>query len=770
MTNQNLKLFYRQPASQWTEALPVGNGRLGGMVFGGVKDERIQLNEETIWYGGPVQRENPDASRYLGEVRKLMFAGRLEEAEYLARMSLMSTPQYFGPYQKLGELDLYFFGADGAVSDYHRQLNLHEGIASVSYCIGETKYRREVFSSAVDQVLIIHLEADGPDALTFYANLSRRPFNGISVKEEHDTISMSGDIGPGGVEYHAMLKVSTEDGSYRVIGDRISVENSWRVTLYFSATSTFRDKDPHSVVRNRVHQAVAKGYQAIRDDHIQDHRTLFDRMTLALDDPDNGAAVSLPTDERLKRLQEGHKDHGLIALFVQYGRYLLMGSSRQGSLPANLQGIWNESFTPAWECNYTLNINLQMNYWLAEVCNLAELHEPVFDFLDRLRENGRKTARSVYGARGFVVHHTTNLYAETDLMGAWVPATFWPMGGAWMALHLWEHYRYGLNKQFLADRAYPTMKEAAEFFLDFLVENEHGQLVTAPSSSPENSYSLPSGNKGVISIGPSMDSQILYALFTACLEAGSILSCDEEFCSELQEAMQRLPQPSIGKHGQLMEWLQDYEELEPGHRHISHLFALHPGEQITVTHTPELAQAARTTLHRRLANGGGHTGWSRAWIINFWARLGEAEQAYSNVVSLLSHSVKPNLLGDHPPFQIDGNFGGTAGVVEMLLQSHSGEIQFLPALPKAWAGGKVTGLRARGGYEVGMTWQEGRLQEAKLYASHTGECTIRTEIPLLVYDDKGTEIGRSSGTPLLKFMAQSGCTFLICPVKNSKFT
>lgn len=360
-----------------------------------------------------------------------------------------------------------------------------------------------------------------------------------------------------------------------------------------------------------------KGYQAIREEHVRDHRAIFDRMTFTLDDPSNQTASSLPTDVRLRLLQQGHEDHGLIALFVHYGRYLLMGSSRPGSLPANLQGIWNESFTPPWECNYTVNINIQMNYWLAEVCNLAECHEPLFDFMDRLRVNGRKTAKSVYGARGFVVHHSTNLWAETDIMGAWVPATFWPMGGAWLALHEWEHYRYGLNKQFLADRAYPIMKEAAEFFLDFLIEDKEGRLVTAPSSSPENSYSLPSGNKGVLSIGPSMDSQILFALFTACLEASSILACEDTFRCEVQEALQRLPRPSIGKHGQLMEWLEDYKELEPGHRHISHLFALHPGEQITTTHTPELAQAACKTLERRLENGGGHTGWSRAWIINF---------------------------------------------------------------------------------------------------------------------------------------------------------
>lgn len=761
--DSNLKLWYKQPAGKWVEALPVGNGSLGAMVFGKVQQERIQLNEDSVWYGGPADRENPDASRYLGEVRRLMFEGRPAEAEYLARMAMSGTPKHIAPYQTLGDLNLYTAaGASGAISEYVRELDLATGIAAVAYRMNGSKFRREVFASTVHQVLVIRLEAEGAERLTLSANVTRRPFEGKTAAWGTDGAVMSGQCGPDGVTFGTVLKAVPEGGSVQVIGDFVSVEGAASVTFYVAAATSFRHADPVAVGRARVEAAAARGYAAVRDAHTAEHRAIFERVSLELGDPSGVQPLALlPTDERLRRMQGGQEDQGLIALFFQYGRYLLMASSRPGTLPANLQGIWNESHTPPWESDYHLNINLQMNYWPAEVCNLAECHEPVFDLLDRLRENGSKTARSMYGASGFVAHHATNVWADTDIVGLYVPAVFWPMGGAWLSLHLWEHYRYGLDHSFLAERAYPTLKEAARFFLDFLVEDAAGRLVTVPSLSPENSYRLDNGNVGCLAIGPSMDSQIIHALLTACIEASGILGIDADFSARLAQTLERLPAPNIGKHGQLMEWADDYEEVEPGHRHISHLFALHPGEQITPQHTPQLAQAARTTLERRLANGGGHTGWSRAWIINFWARLQEADFAYDNLLALISHAVHPNLFGDHPPFQIDANFGGTAAVAEMLLQSQQGEIQLLPALPQAWGSGQVTGLRARGGCEVDIAWRDGRLVEAVLHAKHAGVCAIRSEQPLSVRDAAGASMEVQAGDAMYRFAVEAGSRYFV---------
>lgn len=767
MNTQHVKLWYRQPAKTWVEALPVGNGKFGAMVFGKVKEERIQMNEDSVWYGGPKTREQPDASENLEEIRRLMFAGQPQDAEYLARMAFTAAPKYLAPYQTLGDLNLFFRGMDGEVSDYTRELDLATGVIRIAYRVDGTLYRRDIFTSSVDQVLVIRLHSDRPGGLTFAANLSRRPFEGITGKTCEDGIFMSGQCGPEGVHYGAALKAVSEGGSVQVIGDFVSVEAADCVTLYVAAATTFREEDPLAVCYSRLEEAVARGFDVVRESHIANHRSLFDRVSLELEDAKAEVAASLPTDERLRRIREGNPDNGLIALFFQYGRYLLMASSRPGSLPANLQGIWNESHTPPWESDFHLNINLQMNYWPAEVCNLSECHEPVFDLLDRMRENGRKTAMEIYGAKGFVAHHATNLWAETDICGMYVPAVFWPMGGAWLSLHMWEHYRYSLDRSFLADRAYPTLKEAAQFFLDFLVEDEQGRLVTVPSLSPENTYRLANGNTGCLSIGPSMDSQIIHSLFGACMEASRLLQVDEDFYSQLEAASRRLPEPAIGKHGQLMEWAEDYEELEPGHRHISHLFGLHPGEQITVQHTPELAQAARLTLEKRLAHGGGHTGWSRAWIINFWARLQEAEQAYSHMLALLDHSVHPNLFGDHPPFQIDANFGGTAAVAEMLLQSHRDEIVLLPALPQAWRSGRVRGLKARGGFEVAMTWHDGQLTGAVITAKQDGLCRLRSAWPLVVTEDeRNVQVGKSLSEPVISFNAEAGMRYRIVPLTN----
>ncbi|WMT39044.1 hypothetical protein RE628_16120 [Paenibacillus sp. D2_2] len=399
-----------------------------------------------------------------------------------------------------------------------------------------------------------------------------------------------------------------------------------------------------------------------------------------------------------------------------------------------MQGIWNDSFTPPWESDYHLNINLQMNYWIAETGNLPECHEPLFDFIDRLVINGQKTAADLYGARGFTAHSSSNIWAESGLFGAWTPAIFWPMGGAWLALHLWEHYRYNLSEAFLCERAYPVLKEASLFFLDFLVFDENGYFITSPSLSPENSYVNEKGQVGSLCSGSSMDSQIIYALFTACIEAAEMLGLDEELVGQWVGVRAQLPEPKIGRHGQIMEWAVDYVEHEPGHRHISHLFALHPGEQIIPHRMPELGAAAKVTLERRLQHGGGHTGWSQAWIANFWARLGEGDKAHGSLRELLVKAVHPNLFGDHPPFQIDANFGGAAAIQEMLLQSHGDEIRLLPALPTAWSSGSVKGLRARGGFVINIRWQDGELEAAEIYSSTARDCTLFSEKHLVIND------------------------------------
>ncbi|MFC5470938.1 glycoside hydrolase N-terminal domain-containing protein [Cohnella suwonensis] len=762
----NDRIWFDKPADKWDEALPIGNGRLGGMVFGNTGTERIQLNEDSLWFGGPTERNNPDALANLPDIREMLLSGRLNEAHRLAAMALSGVPESQRHYMPLGDLQLTLQESLGEISDYQRELDLTNGVVQVNYSIGEVRYSREVFASYPDQALVVRISSNRPAGASLDVRLvgaRNRHTDGLE-RIDPATVRIRGKTGgEDGIRYSSALRVLADGGSTRMIGEFLVIEGADSVTLLLTAATSFRYDDPDSECLQALDAAAARPYGELLERHMEDYRALFGRVSLrlgsVLDALEEGTAT-MPTDARLERMRQGSEDNGLVSLYFQFGRYLLISSSRPGSLPANLQGIWNDDINPAWDSKYTININTQMNYWPAEIGNLSECHEPLFDLIERMRDRGRRTASAMYGCGGFVAHHNTDIWADTAPQDIWLPATHWPMGAAWLCLHLWEHYAFTGDREFLA-KAYGTMKEAALFFLDYLTELPDGRLVTNPSVSPENTYILPNGESGTLCVGPAMDSQILHALFTGCIEASAALGTDETFRGQVSAARSRLPEPKIGRHGQIQEWLEDYEEAEPGHRHISHLFALYPGNQFTVRGTPELARAARVTLDRRLANGGGHTGWSRAWLINFWARLEDGEETYRNVLALLRYSTLPNLFDNHPPFQIDGNFGGTAGIAEMLVQSHTGELHLLPALPTAWPEGQATGLRARGGYEVDVRWEPDGRWTTQVRASIAGLCRVRS-VSIVRVTRSGDPIAfERAEDGVVAFTAEAGAVYVL---------
>ncbi len=744
--NPSLKLYYDNPANasaeddpfawdddrDWLQALPLGNGSLGAMVYGDVFNERIQLNEKSLWSGSTQDPNNPASAEALDEIRRLLFAGQYRDAQALTNRSMICSGQGsghgqglkapYGCFQTLGNLRIRTAGGD-TYTNYHRELDLNEGIIRVSYSIGDIQYRREYFISFPAQALVVRFTASKAGQLSFSCCLDR-PEN-FSTQRVNEQLLMSGhtDNGHGapGLKYTARLGAKTKNGHIHFTDSSLIVDNADEVVLVLAATTDFRNRDDGT--EQQVQEALALPYASLRKAHQTDYQSLFGRMSIDLT-PE--AFPDLPTDQAILMARTSGDYRRLSEILFQYGRYLLIASSRQGCLPANLQGIWTNKIQPPWNADYHTNINLQMNYWPADVCNLGELNEPYFDFLKTLVEPGSKTAQIHYNAPGWVVHPITNIWGFTA-PGEEASWGLHPAAGAWLCTHIMEHFRFSGDTAFLRD-LFPTLKSSVMFYHNWMVKDPvSGHYVSGPAGSPENTFIAPDSSRCQITMGSAHDQQVIAALFADFLSAAAVLAIQDPLTDSIRKQLPLLGKPQITGDGRIMEWSEEFIEAEPGHRHMSHLWALYPGSALTPAQSPTLAKAARKSIDYRIQNGGGHTGWSAAWLINLYARLYDGNQAVQFLHNILEKATAPNLFTLHPPFQIDANLGLTAGIAEMLLQSHNDTLRLLPALPAEWPRGEIRGLRARGGYTVDIKWTNKHLKKAVIKADRTGSCVIVAE-------------------------------------------
>lgn len=798
---QNEKLWYQQPASRWTEALPIGNGRLGAMVFGGVFEELIQLNESTLWSGGPVKANiNRDAPAYLPQIREAL----LKNEDYEKAIALTQKMQghFTESYLPLGDLAIKQSFKDTAATNYYRELTIADAVSTTQFSIDGTTFTRQIFSSFPDQVMVIRLTASkkgqlnlvvSNKSLLYYKNVvgtnselvmkGKAPAHADPSYYNKNIEPIVGFDSSGcyGMRFEMIVKAIPKDGSIKTDTAGIHINNATEVMLVLSAATSFNGfnkcpdkegKNEHQIATQFLSKAIKKSFQQLLNNHLKDYHHYYNRVSFTLKDSTQKNKPSLPSDKRLEAYTAGAYDPGIETLYFNFGRYLLISSSRPGGTAANLQGIWNKELRPPWSSNYTININTQMNYWPAEITNLSEMHHPLFDLIKDLSVTGKQTARQFYNMGGWVAHHNSDIWAASNPVGEqtgdprWAN---WAQGGNWLCQHLWEHYQFTGDKNFLQKTAYPLMKGAALFCLDWLVEDKAGNLVVVPSVSPENVFKYSENKESDVSVASTMDMSIVWDLFTNIIESSTILGIDKSFRALLIEKKKKLFPLHIGKKGNLQEWNKDWDDVEVHHRHVSHLFGLYPGRQIAPISTPEFAAAAKKTLEIRGDDG---TGWSKAWKINFWARLLDGNHAHQLVKDLLHATNEggfnysggggtyPNFFDAHPPFQIDGNFGGTAGMAEMLLQSHLNEIHLLAALPDAWKEGTVTGLKARGNFEVSIKWKNHQLTNAIIKAGSEGICKIRTALPVKIAGIEARSIADTNGY-VLSFKAVKGKTYQI---------